>query len=400
MNPVRASVKRVGIESSNGMKKRIALLGSTGSIGVNALKVISSLGDKFEITALSADLNIKALSHQARIFDPKVLCVRDRTLAGKLKALVPSGIDILCGTSGLEEIVSRPDVDIVMFAISGSSCIAPLVRAIRERKRIALANKESLVSAGAIVMPLAKKNNVSIIPVDSEHSAIFQCLEGKRPFLNKIYLTATGGPLLDIPKSRFDKYSRKFILNHPKWKMGSKISVDSATMMNKGLEVIEARWLFDIEEDKIEVLVHPEAAVHSMIELIDGTVFAQISLPDMRIPIQYAITYPDRFGTEVEFLNFSKIKNLSFRKPDPDKFPCLRLAREALKMSGTYPAVLNAADEEAVKSYLKAKIKFSRIPAVIEKVLERHKRSIKEPSIGDIMGAESWAREETVKLCR
>jgi 1-deoxy-D-xylulose-5-phosphate reductoisomerase len=381
------------------MRKRIALLGSTGSIGVNALKVISELNDRFEITALCANSNIKALSDQARAFDPKVLCVRDAALSRKLKALVPSGIDILNGASGLEDIVSRSDVDIVIFAISGSSCVAPLIQAIKNRKRIALANKESLVSAGSIVMPLAKKNNVSIIPVDSEHSAIFQCLEGKLPFLNKIYLTASGGPLLDIPKSKFDKYSRKFILNHPRWKMGSKISVDSATMMNKGLEVIEARWLFDIEERMIDVLVHPEAVVHSMIELIDGTVFAQISLPDMRIPIQYAITYPARFCSEVEFLNFSEIKNLSFRKPDLNKFPCLKLAREALKNGGTYPAVLNAADEEAVKNYLGGKIKFSRIPAVIEKVLERHKRVVVEPSIGDIMAAESWAREEIVKLC-
>ncbi len=399
MSPALSSIENPPMRKC-GMRKRIALLGSTGSIGVNALKVISRLNDRFEITALSADSNIKALSDQARLFDPKVLCVRDATLSGKLKTLTPSGISILSGTSGLEEIVSRRDVDIVIFAISGSSCIAPLIRAIKNRKRIALANKESLVSAGAIVMPLAKKNNVPIIPVDSEHSAIFQCLEGKRPFLNKIYLTATGGPLLDIPKKRFDSLSRKFVLNHPRWKMGSKISVDSATMMNKGLEVIEARWLFDIEEERIDVLVHPEAAVHSMIELIDGTVFAQISLPDMRIPIQYAITYPARFRTEVEFLNFSKIKNLSFRKPDPDKFPSLRLAREALRRGGTYPAVLSAADEEAVRNYLKGKMKFSRIPAVIEKVLEHHKRAIKEPSIGDIMGAESWAREETVKLCR
>jgi 1-deoxy-D-xylulose-5-phosphate reductoisomerase len=381
------------------MKKRIALLGSTGSIGASALRVISSLDNRFEITALSADSNIKALSDQARKFAPKVLCVRDAALAGRLKALIPPGIDILNGPDGLEEIVSRGDVDIVIFAISGSSCIAPLIRAVKKRKRIALANKESLVSAGAIVMPLAKRNNVPIIPIDSEHSAIFQCLEGKRPFLNRIYLTATGGPLLDIPKGRFDGYSRKFILNHPKWKMGSKISVDSATMMNKGLEVIEARWLFDIEEDRIDVLVHPEAVVHSMIGLIDGTVFAQMGLPDMRLPIQYAITYPERLGTGVEFLNFSKIKNLSFRPPDPDKFPSLGLAREALKKGGTHPAVLNAADEEAVRNYLKGGIKFSRIPRVIEKVLEHHKRSIREPSISDIMGAESWAREEAVKLC-
>jgi 1-deoxy-D-xylulose 5-phosphate reductoisomerase len=382
------------------VKTRIALLGSTGSIGVNALKVISSLKDRFEIIALSNDSNVRALSAQARRFVPKVLCVRDSTLIGKLKGSTPSGTSILSGTDGLEEIVSRRDVDMVIFAISGSACIAPLIRAIKNRKRIALANKESLVSAGSIVMPLAKKNKVPIIPIDSEHSAIFQCLEGKRPFLNKIYLTATGGPLLDISKKRFDSLSRKFILNHPKWNMGSKISVDSATMMNKGLEVIEAKWLFDIEEKRIDVLVHPEAAVHSMIELIDGTVFAQISLPDMRLPIQYAITYPKRFCSEVEFLDFTKIKNLSFREPDMNKFPCLRLARESLKKGGTYPAVLNAADEETVKKYLEGKVKFSRIPIVIEKVLERHKRSIKEPSISDILGAESWAREEIVKLCR
>jgi len=224
-------------------------------------------------------------------------------------------------------------------------------------------------------------------------------MEGKKQFLNKIYLTATGGPLLDVPKAKFDKLSRKFILNHPKWKMGSKISVDSATMMNKGLEVIEARWLFDIGEEKIDVLVHPEAAIHSMIELIDGTAFAQMSLPDMRLPIQYAITYPDRVCAEVGFLDLAKIKNLSFRKPDMNKFPCLRLAREALRAGGTYPAVLNAADEEAVKIYLTGKIRFSRIPFVIEKTLEHHKRNIKKPSIGDIMAAESWAREEIVKLC-
>ncbi|MDO8536416.1 MAG: 1-deoxy-D-xylulose-5-phosphate reductoisomerase [Candidatus Omnitrophota bacterium] len=381
------------------MKKRIAILGSTGSIGVNALKVLSGLGDKFEVTALCADSNIKVLSVQARSFRPKVLCAGDTLSAGKLKSLVSPGVSILHGADGLKEIVSRKDVDVVIFAISGSACIVPLIEAIKNKKRIALANKESLVSAGSIVMSLAKKNDVAIIPIDSEHSAVFQCIEGKRPFLNKIYLTATGGPLLDIPKKEFDKYSRKFILNHPKWKMGSKISVDSATMMNKGLEVIEARWLFGIDEYKIDVLVHPEAAIHSMIELIDGTVFAQLSLPDMRIPIQYAVTYPERFRTEVDFMDFSKMNNLSFRLPDLHKFPCLRLAREALKMDGTYPAVLNAADEEAVKSYLDGKIKFSRIPILVEKTLERHKRSVKEPSIGDILGAESWAREEIVRLC-
>ena len=382
------------------VKKRIAVLGSTGSIGRNALLVIASLKDRIEIVALSADSNIKELSIQAKKFNPKVVCVRDRSLAEKLKGKISSGIDILKGTSGLEEIVSRGDVDMVLFAISGSACLLPLVRAINNGKRIALANKEALVSGGSIVMPLVKKKRVSIIPIDSEHSAIFQCFEGKRKFLKKISLTATGGPLLDVPKMKFDTISRGIILNHPKWKMGNKISVDSATMMNKGLEIIEARWLFDVEEDRIDVLVHPEAIIHSMIELIDGTVFAQMSLPDMRIPIQYAITYPERLDTRAGFTDFPRVKNLSFREPDLSKFPSLRLAREALLDGGTYPAVLNAADEEAVSGYLYGKINFSRIPIMIEKVLERHNGVKRELVIGDIMEAESWAREEIKKLCR
>ena len=380
------------------VKKRIAVLGSTGSIGRNALLVIASLKDKFEITALSADSNIEELSIQAKKFNPKVVCVRDRSLARMFKSNAPSGIIVLDGAFGLEEIVSRRDVDMVLFAISGSTCLLPLIRAIENRKSVALANKEALVSGGAIVMRIAKKKSVSIIPIDSEHSAIFQCLEGKRKFLKKIYLTATGGPLLDVPRMKFDRVSRKVILNHPKWKMGNKISVDSATMMNKGLEIIEARWLFCVEEDRIDVLVHPEAIIHSMIELIDGTVFAQMSLPDMRIPIQYAITYPARFDAKALFINFPKIKNLSFREPDLNKFPCLRLAREALKDGGTYPAVLNAADEEAVNGYLHGKISFSRIPVMIEKVLERHNGVKGMPAIGDIMESESWVREEFRRL--
>lgn len=381
-------------------RKRIAVLGSTGSIGTNALKVIGSLKDKFEVVALSADSNIKELSIQANKFDPKVVCVRDHLLARKLKVGIPSGITVLNGASGLEEIVSRGDVDMVLFAISTSACLLPLIRAIKNRKPVALANKEALVSGGSIVMPLAKKNKVSIIPIDSEHSAIFQCLEGRMKHLKKIYLTATGGSLLDVPKGKFDRIPREIILNHPKWKMGNKISVDSATMMNKGLEIIEARWLFDVEEGNIDVLVHPEAIIHSMIELIDGTVFAQMSLPDMRIPIQYAITYPERFGTKVGRTDFTKVKNLSFREPDLGKFPCLRLARQALKDGGTYPAVLNAADEEAVNEYLNGVINFSRIPTMIEKVLERHNGVKKRLAIGDILEAESWAREEIVKQCR
>lgn len=378
----------------------IAILGSTGSIGKNALEVISSLKGEFEVAALSADSNISELAIQAKAFKPKAICVGDDALARNLKKSVSSKIVILSGVDGLIDIVSRKDVDMVLFAISGSSCLLPLVRAIENKKRVALANKEALVSGGSIVMPLAKKNNVSLIPIDSEHSAVFQCLEGKRESLKKIYLTATGGPLLDVPESRFDSISRRVVLNHPKWKMGNKISVDSATMMNKGLEVIEAKWLFCLDEENIDVLVHPEAIIHSMIELIDGTVFAQMSTPDMRIPIQYAITYPRRACTRVKPVDFVKTGNLSFRKPDLNKFPCLAIAREALRNGGTHPAVLNGADEEAVNEYLNGRINFSRIPIIIEKVLGKHKEINKRPSIKDILYAESWAREETVKLCR
>jgi len=382
------------------MLRKIALLGSTGSIGVNALKVASSLKDKIRIIALSADSNIKLLAEQARVFKPSVICVRDSLLAAKIKKMVPSGTEILCGNDGLEDIVSRNDIDTAVFAISGSSCINPLAKAIKVKKRIALANKEALISAGSYLMRLAKENKVPIIPIDSEHSAIFQCLEGKREYLKKIYLTATGGPLLNIPESGFDKLTPRFIINHPKWKMGKKISVDSATMMNKGLEIIEAKWLFDVDEKDIDVLVHPEAIIHSMIELLDGTFFAQLSMPDMRVPIQYAITYPDRFTNNLNNLNFSVIRKLSLEKPDLKKFPCLGLARLALKRGGTYPAVLNAADEEVVRKYLDRKIKFSRIPYIIEKVLSNHAGSkIKELSLNDIFDAERWAKEEVQKFC-
>lgn len=285
-------------------RKRIAVLGSTGSIGINALKVAASLKEKIEVVALAAGSSINLLAEQASIFMPKVLSVKDGLLASKIKKMIPGHIDVLCGNEGLENIVSRKDVDIVLFAISGSSCLRPLVCAIKHKKRIALANKEALVSAGSIVMGLAEKNSVPIIPIDSEHSAIFQCLEGRREYLKKIYLTASGGPLLKLPKNRFDNLPPQFILKHPKWKMGKKISVDSATMMNKGLEIIEARWLFGLGPDDIETLVHPEAIIHSIVELIDGTFFAEMSLPDMRIPIQYAITYPSRFR--------AKLKNWTF----------------------------------------------------------------------------------------
>lgn len=381
--------------------KKIAILGSTGSIGVNTLDVVSKLKDTFSIIGLSADSNIKLLAEQARRFRPKIVSVGNESLAGRIRTSLPARTKVVYGIDGLREIVSRGDVEGIVFAISGSSCLLPLVEAIKNKKRIALANKESLVSAGPIIMEEAKKNKVDIIPIDSEHSAIFQCLDGKRHHLSKIYLTGSGGPLLNVNKYKFDNLSRDFVLRHPKWKMGEKISVDSATMMNKGLEMIEAKYFFDIDEDAIEVLIHPEAVIHSMVELVDGTIFAQLGVTDMRIPIQYALTYPDRTKRVAKKIDFSKIRSLSFFKPDFKKFPCLGLARQASRAGALEPAILCAADEEVVKSYLNGKIRFSDIPKIIAKVLRRHKNIIKKknPTIDDTLKAEEWAREETRSIC-
>lgn len=380
------------------MTIRLAILGSTGSIGANALRTIAELKDRFEIAALSADSNVELISRQAAAFRPKVICVGDGSLAAEARGLVPKSIRIVFGSDGLKEIVSRGDVDLALFAISGSSCLVPLVHAIEHKKRIALANKESLVSAGSIIMNLAKRNNVKIVPIDSEHSAIFQCLEGKMEFLHKIYLTGSGGPLLNVPERRFDSLSRSFILKHPKWKMGKKISVDSATMMNKGLEIIEACHLFDITEDRIDVVIHPEAVIHSMVELVDGVLFAQLGIPDMRIPIQYALTYPFHVKNTLKRLDFFKVEQLSFHKPDTAKFPCLELAREAARAGGTSPAVLSVSDEEVVKAYLEGRITLSRIPKILERILKDH-RNIKDPSLGDILEAEERAKRLARAIC-
>ena len=382
------------------MVKRIAILGSTGSIGVNTLDVLSRFKDRFEVTALSADSNVELLGRQARVFAPKMVSIGTKDSAAKLKSLISGRTKIFCGPEGLRQIASSPDIDIAVFAISGSSCLVPLLDAIRAKKKIALANKEALVSAGSIIMTEARHSGVAIIPVDSEHSAIFQCLDGKRNFLSKIYLTGSGGPLLGVKASKFNSLSKGFILKHPKWSMGRKISVDSATMMNKGLEIIEAKHLFGVEEDTIEVLIHPEAIIHSMVELVDGTIFAQLGVPDMRIPIQYALTHPDRMPSGSKNVNFSVLKQMTFAEPDLERFPCLELARVAARLGGAYPAILCASDEEAVKNYLESNISFSDIPKIIGKVISRYKNIKKlEPTVSEIVEADAWAREETESLC-
>jgi len=383
------------------MKRRVAILGSTGSIGKSALDVISRLGRDFEVVALSADSSISCLAAEARFFRPKIVTVGNESLIPGIKKILPRGIRVLAGRDGLSEIVSRADVDIVVLAISGTACIEPLVKAIEYGKRIALANKEALVSAGPIIMELASRKKAELLPVDSEHSAIFQCIDRSGGCdISKIYLTGSGGPLLDVPKKDFDKLSSGRVLDHPKWKMGKKISVDSATMMNKGLEIIEAKYLFGIDDRAIEVLIHPEAIVHSMVEFADGSVLAQMGVPDMRTPIQYALTYPRRIKGAAGSVDFVRTASLSFRKPDNKKFPCIDMARSAARSGAYAPAVLCAADEEAVKRYLEGRIKFSDIPKVIEKVLARSKNKSKSSlTVDGVLDAVSWAKEETRSIC-
>jgi 1-deoxy-D-xylulose-5-phosphate reductoisomerase len=381
--------------------EKIAVLGSTGSIGVNALTVIAGFNKRFKVVALSADSNVRALSCQAHRFRPRIVCVGHDDLVKEARALVPSGTKVVCGDEGLRQITSSDGVDKVIFAVAGSACIFPLIEAIKKRKAIALANKEALVAAGQIIMKLARQKNVKIVPIDSEHSAVFQCLDGRNAgALARICLTGSGGPLLGIAKDRFDKMSRGYILKHPKWSMGRKISVDSATMMNKGLEIIEAMRLFDVGEDKIDVLIHPEAIVHSLVEFIDGTVLAQLGLPDMRLPIQYALTYPERCEGLVKKVDLACAGRLTFFKPDLGKFPCLELARQAARDGGTAPAVLSAADEEAVRLFLEGRIRFSEIPHIVENVLERHRgKAGSGLTMDDILESGKWARAEARAIC-
>ncbi len=379
--------------------ENIAVLGSTGSIGTNGLDVISRFPDRFKVCALSTNTNIELLKKQVEIFKPEAVCIGkikgDKRKWGKIK--------VYEGEDGLSEMLEDIRIDTALVGISGSPALLPILTALDKVKKIALANKEALVMAGSIIMNKALKNNIAIIPVDSEHSAIFQCIgKGCGKDLRKIFLTGSGGPLLKVKKSRFKDITVKQAINHPRWKMGKKISVDSATMMNKGLEVIEAHWLFDMDINDIEVLIHPEAIVHSMVEFRDRTISAQLGACDMRVPIQYALTYPDRVDSGIAGLDFSKINKLRFYKPDFKKFPCIGLAYEAGKKGGTFPSVLNASNEICVKEFIEGRIRFIDIPKAVEKALDAH-RGIKNPGLGDILEADKWARAKTkemLKCCR
>jgi len=374
--------------------QNIIIFGSTGSIGVNALKVVRRLKDKFRVVGLSARANIELLAQQVKEFSPETVVVPDAQAAGLDRKIPKSKTRILAGIDGLVELAIQKNADIALMAISTSAALKPLLAAIGAKKKIALANKESLVMAGGIVIKKAKQNNVSIIPVDSEHSAIFQCIDNEKlEYVKNIYLTATGGPLRKMPYSKMHLVRPEDAIRHPRWSMGKKISVDSATMMNKGLEVIEAKWLFNVNTENIKILVHPEAVVHSMVEFVDNSVLAQMAVTDMRLPIQYALTYPDRLNSGLPCLDFAAIKRLNFAKPDLKKFPCLGLAFEASKLDGTMPAVLNAVNEELVQKFLNNNIKLTDIAKGVEKVMKKHK-VIKDPGLAEILEADKWAREQ------
>jgi 1-deoxy-D-xylulose-5-phosphate reductoisomerase len=379
--------------------KKIIILGSTGSIGVSALDVIEKNPDLFQVVALSAGKNIKLLKKQIEKFRPKAVAVERKDDTFHLRETLRSGIKvkIFYDAEGLQEIASFPTADIVISAISGSAGLIPTIAAIEAGKDIALANKETMVMAGEIVNKRARKKGVKIIPVDSEHSAIFQCLEGgKRENLRRIILTASGGPFLKFTGDQLKKVTLSQTLRHPKWRMGKKITIDSASMMNKGLEVIEAKWLFNADISTIDVLIHPQSIVHSMVEFVDGVYLAQMGVPDMKIPIAYALTYPERIVNDLKSLDFVKTGTLEFFKPDMKKFPCLKIAYAAGHCGGTAPTVLNAADEIAVSAFMHKKIRFVDLPKIIEKVLNVHS-VIHNPSLDDILQADLWGRTETEK---
>ncbi|MFA5339325.1 MAG: 1-deoxy-D-xylulose-5-phosphate reductoisomerase [Candidatus Omnitrophota bacterium] len=379
--------------------KKINILGSTGSIGANALDVIARHPREFSVAGLAAHSNADLLVRQAKKFRPKAVAIcNEAKVNGVRKALSGTGIRVLGGYEGINELAGHKDADITLVSIVGAAGLLPTLYAIDSVRTVALANKEPLVMAGGIITARAKKRGTKIIPVDSEHSAIFQCLNGhNREDLKKIYLTGSGGPLKNLDAKKFEALSPDEVVNHPRWKMGKKISVDSATLMNKGLEIIEAKWLFGVDVGKIDVLIHPEAIIHSMVEFVDGSIMAQLSQADMRLPIMYAFSYPRRVKSTLPALDFVKLGKFTFSPPDFKKFPCLKMAYEAAKNGGSQPAVLNAANEEAVLAFLGKKIKFTQIPKIIGGVLAKH-RSKANPSLDEILQIDAWARQQARSL--
>jgi 1-deoxy-D-xylulose-5-phosphate reductoisomerase len=375
--------------------KNVVLLGSTGSIGTSTVKVAEDLPDQIRLIGLAAGNNLELLLEQTRRHKPAVVSINDPAKAKELQNTLGTSCEAFCGNEGLLKLATLPAADIVLIAIVGTAGLQPALAAIRAGKDIAVASKEILVMAGEIVMSEARKYGVKVLAVDSEHSAIFQCLDGKPTnSVRKLLLTASGGPFRDKtlwPKEKFSEITVERALKHPSWVMGRKITIDSATLFNKGLEMIEARWLFDIEMARVGVVVHPQSIVHSMVEFVDGSLIAQLSTPDMCLPIQYALTYPERAASDRVQTNFPKIGTLTFEEPDVERFPAIELARKAGEIGGTLPAVLNAANEIAVEAFVNRKINFPQITETVRRTMTAH-QVVSQPTLEQILEADSWAR--------
>jgi len=380
--------------------KNVVLLGSTGSIGTSTVKVAEDLPDQIRLIGLAAGGNADLLLEQTRKHRPAVISITDPAKAKELQNTVGLSTQVFCGDEGLLKLATLPAADIVLIAIVGTAGLQPALAAIRAGKDIAVSSKEILVMAGEIVMKEARKHGVKVLAVDSEHSAIFQCLDGKpTSSVRRLLLTASGGPFRDKtlwPKEKFADITVERALKHPSWVMGRKITIDSATLFNKGLEMIEARWLFDIEMARVGVVVHPQSIVHSMVEFVDGSLIAQLSTPDMCLPIQYALTYPDRAASDRVQTNFPKLGTLTFEEPDVDRFPAIELARRAGDTCGTLPAVFNAANEVAVDAFLNRKINFLQITETVRRVMDAH-QVVAQPTLEKILEADAWARREATK---
>lgn len=383
--------------SSRRQLKKIVILGSSGSIGENALRVAEAFPDRFQVVGLAVNSRIELLVRQARRFKVQRVAVTDEGAARRCRELAPE-IQVLSGPEGLERLAGSGEADIVLAAVVGIAGLKPVLAALERGTDVALATKEALVVAGAAVMEAAARSGARLIPVDSEHSAIRQCLEGKRPGdIRKIILTASGGPFAGRPDFDLEKATIGDAMSHPTWSMGSKITVDSATMMNKGLELMEAHWLFSVPIEQIDILVHPESIVHSLVEFVDGTMLAQLSCSDMRIAIQYALTCPERVDGNLPALDLARFETLRFSRPDEKRFPCLRLARSAAVRGGTMPAVLNAANETAVREFLKGNLSFPGIARVVEEVMAAHD-PLPVADIESVLEADGWAGEEAMRM--
>lgn len=376
--------------------KHIAILGSTGSIGKNALSVVDTHPDEFKVVGLAANRDVETLEQQVRQYAPKLVALNQPTAASQLCERIRdlNGTQVLTGTEGLQAVATMSQASQVLDGMGGSAGLLPTLAAIDAGKDIAFVNKEVMVMAGALVNTAVQTNGVNLIPIDGEMSAIFQCLEGARERqaeIHRLLITASGGPFRTLPKEKLQSVTPKQALRHPNWKMGQKITVDSATMMNKGLEVIEAKWLFNIELSKIDIVVHPESIIHSMVEWTDGSTIAQLGPTDMRIMIQYALTYPRRLSTPVPRLDLQEIRALHFEPVDFEKFPCLSLAYNAAEVGGTLPVVLSSADEVVVEAFLNACIGFMDIPAILARVMDKH-TVITDPTLSDILEVDRWAK--------